>query len=928
MPGLTLDWNKYRETAIKAAEEGIVLLKNDRDALPLKKGAAVAVFGRMQTNYFKSGTGSGGMVNTGHVTDILEGLTNDPDITVDSTLAEIYRNWNEENPVDPGVGWGNERWSQDEMPLEEETASEASKRCEYAVVIIARTAGEDRDNSAQEGAFYLSSVEKDMISKVCRYFRKTIVLLNVGNIIDMSFVKEFDPASVMYVWQGGLIGGIAVANVLTGKAVPSGCLTDTVAYEIEDYPSNENFGNKDPLKDIYCEDIFVGYRYFSTFAPEKVMFPFGFGLSYTEFDTVLSGFSFDGETVSVNAEVRNKGSFPGKKTVMLFADCPSGVLSKPSRVLIGFAKTPLLEPGGSASLTLSSPKRYFSSYDDDGRMGKGTGWMLEKGEYSFFAGNNVADVQKAGSLILDEDQVVESLAPAAGPVESFQRLRSDGTYEDVPLRPKDNLDDRMSVIPDEIPQTGDKGIKFSDVFFGKASMDDFIAQLSDEDLSLIIRGEGMSSPKVTTGTAAAFGGITRELMEMGVPPLCCDDGPSGMRIDSGKKAFSLPNGTCLASTFNEDLMTELFEYFGIEMVSNKVDTILGPGINIHRHPLNGRNFEYFSEDPLLTGRMAAAQIRGLEKNHVTATIKHFCANNRETNRREMDSVVSEKALREIYMRGFEIAVKEGRARSIMSVYNKINGVYGTANYEINTVILRQQWGYTGLVMTDWWAYITNVPDARYNLLITEHSLMARAQCDIYMVCSSVERKYLSESDCYENLKSGRTDLITRAELQRNAANILRFALDTPAMLQAVGQELTVDHIDCPFADDTIEAKVDLYYDIEEQPVIEVTADTEKCEDFVFGVTCNRPGKYECTVTASSDLGELAHIPMTIFYTSIPVRVITWNGTNGRDVTQSGPLLFVSKYTIFRAHMGAPGVKLKSLKFEFVCPIEEIDEKLI
>ena len=279
MPEYILDWNKYTDTAIRVAEEGSVLLKNDREALPLCGGAKVAVFGRMQNNYYKSGTGSGGMVNVKHVVSILEGLTSSQEIVVDKELLSIYEAWEKENPVDPGVGWGKENWSQPEMPLADEVVASASSRNDAAVIVIARTAGEDRDNTAQAGSFFLSEGEEEMLRKVCAAFPKTVVLLNVGNIIDMSFVEKYDPAAVLYVWQAGMIGGTAVANLVTGKAVPSGSLTDTIARDIEDYPSTPYFGGIDSTCDFYAEDIFVGYRYFSTFAPEKVLYPFGFGLS-------------------------------------------------------------------------------------------------------------------------------------------------------------------------------------------------------------------------------------------------------------------------------------------------------------------------------------------------------------------------------------------------------------------------------------------------------------------------------------------------------------------------------------------------------------------------------------------------------------------------------------------------------------------------
>lgn len=921
MPEYILDWNKYADTAIRVAEEGSVLIKNDRSALPLPSGTKVAVFGRMQRNYYKSGTGSGGMVNVKHVVSILEGLQKEEGINVDETLLKIYDEWELDHPVDPGLGWGKENWSQNEMPLSDDVVKEAAGRNDAAIIVIGRTAGEDRDNTPQKGSFFLNEGEEEMMRKVCDAFSKTIVLLNVGNIIDMSFIAKYDPAAVLYVWQAGMIGGTAVSNIVTGKAVPSGSLTDTIAKDLSDYPSSPNFGGDDLSKDFYAEDIFVGYRYFSTFAPEKVLYPFGYGLSYTTFEITDLGFSAEGTDVSVKLSVKNTGNYPGKKTVMLFAQTPSDRIATPSRVLVDFAKTEQLAPGQTQEITLKAGKNRFSSFDDDGRLMGETGWVLPKGTYSFYAGENVVEAGLSGSFELPEDTMVEALESAAKPLQAFERLTIGGKYEPVPLREVEHVNTRMERLPKEIPYTGDLGIKLSDVKLKKNTLEEFIGQLSDEELCLIIRGEGMGSPKVTTGTAAAFAGASKELQAMGIPALCCDDGPSGMRIDSGKKAFSLPNGTCLACTFNEKLNEELFDWFGIEMVSNEVDNILGPGINIHRHPLNGRNFEYFSEDPLLTGRIASAQLRGMDKHGVTGTIKHFCCNNRETNRRCMDSVVSERALREIYLKGFEIAIKEGNARSVMSVYNQINGAFGTANYELDTTILHDQWGFTGILMTDWWAYIDGIPENQFDHGLRSHSVMARAQCDIYMVCSSVERADLDATDTFENLKNGRTDLITRAELQRNAANILRYAMNTPAMDAVMGDRPKVKHIDCPFSDDEIEAKVDLYYEIDKDPVITVDVDTSEGKDFVFGITCNKLGVYECELVASSDLSPLAQIPITLYYTSIPLRVITFTGTEGKDVSQMAECILIAKHSVFRMHFGKRGLKLKCLKFKYLHGLE-------
>ena len=928
MPELTLDWNKYIETAVKTAAEGIVMLENKNDALPLKSGTHVALFGRMQTHYYKSGTGSGGMVNVSHVTDIREGLADSTSVTLDKELIDIYDKWDEENPITADLGWGQEAWSQPEMPLTDDLCNALASRNDAAVIVIARTAGEDRDNTADKGSFYLSDSEEDMLKTVTAAFDRTIVLLNVGNIVDMEFVSKYDIKSVLYVWQGGMIGGTAVARVLTGDENPSGCLTDTIAKKLEDYPAHENFGKDDINEDFYREDIFVGYRYFETFAKDDVLYPFGFGLSYTSFDLEDVSLVFDGENVTVKATVRNTGKVSGKKAVMLYAEAPQGALSKPARVLAGFTKTGCIPAGEAETVTITAPKRVYASFDDDGRTGLGTGFVLEKGGYSFYLGSDIRTAEKVGGFDLEKTELIEKVECALMPNKPFKRLtavkNADGyekAYEDAPTGGKKWIDTCLDRVGGEIPQTGDKGIKLADVKSGKNTMDEFIAQLTDEDLCLIIRGEGMGSPKVTMGMAAGFGGISKELKALGIPTLCCTDGPSGMRLDSGKKAFALPNGTCLASTFNTELVEELYTYLGIEMVSNKIDTLLGPGINIHRYPLNGRNFEYFSEDPLLTGKMAVAQIKALEKNNVTPTIKHLCANNRETARRLMNSVVSQRAMREIYLPAFEISVREGGARSIMSSYNRISGIYSAGNYDQNTVILREQWGYTGIVMTDWWAYISKGGEETAEYTLEDHSAMARSQNDVYMVCTTVERSAIDETDAFANLTSG-NGKITRAELQRNARNILNFAMNTPAMAREEGKEITVEHLNSPFAEDDVDPEVGVFFEFEGDEIVIDCQKVMSGRDILFGFTADKAGYYEFEMTASSDLNPLAQIPMTVYYTSIPVAVITWNGTNGEDVTKTSEFMMYSRNSVFRMHLSSGGVTPKTIRIRYLRPFEE------
>ncbi|WP_324338259.1 glycoside hydrolase family 3 N-terminal domain-containing protein [Ruminococcus sp.] len=473
----------------------------------------------------------------------------------------------------------------------------------------------------------------------------------------------------------------------------------------------------------------------------------------------------------------------------------------------------------------------------------------------------------------------------------------------------------LKSIPAEIEYTGDKGFKLADVKKGKCSMSEFIAQLSDHDLSCIIRGEGMGSPRVTAGTASAFGGVSDILTAFGVPAGCCDDGPSGMRLDCGTKAFSLPNGTLIASTFNKELIEELYAIVGMEMIANKVDCLLGPGMNIHRHPLNGRNFEYFSEDPFLTGKMASAELKGLHSVGVTGTIKHFCANNQETNRHTVDSVVSERALREIYLKGFEIAVKEGGAKTIMTTYGSLNGVWTAGNFDLNTTVLRDRWGFKGFTMTDWWA---NVNFRGEEPRRSNYVPMAKAQNDVYMVCS--------DSSCVDEdiAKAVADGVLTRAELQRNAANVLGMLMDTHAMKRIMGEEDTVEIINRFDMDGNDDEPV-TFYELSERFTLDLNGvKSVKDENYSFAVIVNQPGFYNVTVTASSTQSSLAQIPMTFFAMGTPCGTFTWNGTDGKPVSYTKEIPFFSKFTAIRLYFAQSGLDLHRIDFELVRTVDNMD----
>ena len=912
----TLDWKQYEQKARQAIAEGCVLLKNDNQTLPLKKDCTVSIFGRIQSSYYKSGTGSGGMVNVSKVYNLVEGLEESGWVKINKDLQKIYSEWEEKNPFDEGLGWGHDRWSQDEMPLTDQTVSQAAAQSDVAIIIIGRTAGEDKDNKDEEGAYRLTKIEEDMMEKVRKGFKKVLVLLNVGNIINMSFVKKYQPDAVMYVWQGGMLGGLGTADVLTGKVSPCGKLPDTIAQGISDYPSDKNFGN--PEQNIYQEDIFVGYRYFESFARDKVLYPFGFGLSYSDFEITCKNAvnSLEKQKIDCQILVKNTGESEGKEVVQLYIQAPDGKLGKADRVMVDFEKTQTLSPSQEEKLEFSIPYYNFASYDDSGASGHKSAWLLEAGTYNLYAGSDVRSAQKILEFSINQILVIKECEEAMAPVQSFERWHKAGDsiiMEKTPLRSKAMADRRSESLPQEIKQTGKVLYKLEDVINGKVSLEDFTAQLDDEDLACLVRGEGMGSSLVTPGTASAYGGVSPRLKnDFGIATACCDDGPSGMRLDSGAKAFSLPNGTSLACTFNRQLVKELYSFTGLEMQSNKVDNLLGPGMNIHRHPLNGRNFEYFSEDPYLTGEMATAMLQGLWSQGVTGTIKHFCGNNQETNRRNHNSVISERALREIYLKGFEIAVANG-ADSVMTTYGLVNGVYTAGSYDLNTTILRKEWGFKGIVMTDWWATISEekVEPNPHNF-----AGMIKAQNDLYMCCSSGATNKDGDNTI-EALKDGR---LTRGELQRSAMNVCGQVMKMPAMKRLMGCADVVEIINRPKSPDDVNMD-DIEFKViskDKELELDLTYQESKAKtNYTLAFDVSDLGTYEVSLTGSSDLGPLAQIPLTIFFQGFPVASFTFNGTEGKDVTLTKKLIFPTRFCVNRLYVASNGVKLKSLKLKYI-----------
>ena len=917
MKNYKLDLERYAVLARQATAEGCVLLENEGQALPLREGERVAVFGRMAFHYYKSGLGSGGLVNTRYVVGILDALKDCKEIRLDEKLMGIYEDWIRENPFDEGQGWGRVPWCQKEMEVTDEMLG-CARDNDVSLVIIGRTAGEDQDNNAGPGSYCLTETEEDMIRRVCQVSKRTVVVLNVGNIIDMSWVEKYHPQAVLYAWQGGQEGGNGVADVLTGKVCACGKLTDTIAQSIEDYPSTENFG--DPFKNYYKEDIYVGYRYFETFAKDKVLYPFGYGLSYTSFGIKAEILKNSEEELTVAAEVVNTGAVKGKEVVQVYAKVPQGKLGNPARRLIGFAKTGELKPGEKEEVVIVIPKYDLTSYDDSGVTGHKSCYVLEEGTYEIFVGSDVRSAESAGCYE-EKFRVVEKLQEACAPVEKFSRMKAvlmpDGSYqavtEKVPVRTVDPQERRKQNLPETLAYTGDKGYKLVDVLDGKVSMENFVAQISEEDLIAMFRGEGMCSPKVTPGTAAAFGGVTESMKALGIPVGCCADGPSGIRMDCGTKAFSLPNGTALGCTFNTELVSDLYELTGKELRLIKIDSLLGPGMNIHRNPLNGRNFEYISEDPLLTGRICAAQVKAMAKSGIGSTIKHFCGNNQEVGRSTSDSVMSERCLREIYLKGFEMAVREGGARSVMTTYGSVNGLWTAGSYDLCTTILRKEWGFEGIVMTDWWAK-SNYEGHQAEVQVK--APMVAAQNDIYMVVSDAKANP-EKDDVEEMLHAGK---LTLGELQRNGANILGFLLKSPSIL-LLTDRICAEELE---AMNTKEAD-----DVDAGDLIAITSDPETQEMVVDGsllhpakgntdilaVTNDYMGEFTVKFVLRSELGELAQLPISVFMDNIHKMTVSVQGTNGKWVEESRPfdMSFGHNHYI-KLYYGADNLEIKEILF--------------
>ena len=684
---------RHIQLSRRAAAEGSVLLKNENNVLPFEKGTKVAIFGKAQIDYVKGGGGSGNTV-VSYVRNIYQGLkTKTKHIKIFEPLSFYYQEY-----VDAQYEAGGLNGMFDEAPVPEDLIAQAKDFTDTAIITICRysTETEDRRNDKTDHYFYLSPAEQDMVDAVSAHFKNIVVLLNVGAMIDTSwFAKNPKISSAIMLWQGGMEGGLAAADLLTGEVTPSGKLVDTCASSFEDYPSSEGFHESDDYVK-YTEDIYVGYRYFETVPgkKKKVVYPFGYGLSYTTFEISDIDAYNNKKRIYVTCTVTNTGSIAGKEVVQLYYGAPQGKLGKPVKELCGFAKTELLKPGESEDLMISFVIDDMASFDDCGVVALSC-FVMEEGTYHFYLGTNVRNATELEfTYELPETKIVEQLHSYCAPERLDKRMKSDGSYEMLECKPVERAEFPCDYKFAEAP-VREKPYTLLAVAKGKIDLDTFIAQLPDEELCHLVggqKGHGISS---TSGMG--------HLLQYEIPLFMTADGPAGLRSRTSSKipATAFPVATALACTWNLELMEEIGREGALEVKENNICMWLTPALNIHRSPLCGRNFEYFSEDPFLTGKMAAAKVKGIQAQNIVATPKHLAANNKETNRRYCDSIVSERALREIYLKGFEICVKESHPKMIMTSYNPINGVHASENAELLQGILRKEWGFQGMVTSDW-----------------------------------------------------------------------------------------------------------------------------------------------------------------------------------------------------------------------------------
>ena len=751
---------RNRALARRAAAESMVLLKND-GVLPLTKGERIVLVGSGATQTVKGGTGSGD-VNERENTGIRQGLGNAGFVIVNEAWLTEYDmeyytardRWRREIIRKSRQSPGNISALIDAYfetgftrpvgrPLSEHECTQA--RTDTAIYILSRSAGEGADRKAGPGDYYLDETEKNQLRELRLSFTRIIAVLNCGGPVDLSFFDELSVNAIIHLSQPGMEGGSALADIITGDITPSGKMTDTWAYDYGDYPNSGTYShnNGNVEKEFYNEGIYVGYRYFDSFGVQPRI-SFGFGLSYTTFSITTSGVSIsrrqDGEPgIEVVLSVRNSGNnFSGREVVQVYARCPHGSLQKEYQRLCAFVKTPLLDPGKECSIVLNFPVSQLASYSE-----ADSGWVLEPGDYLIAVGNSSSSNSVEAVLRLDAKVITQKtdiICPTGDPLEEIEP----GTP------PAREYNEGVAVIDLAAGDIPTKVISYRaetpERITGRAGA---LVETMDKEQLLHLacgdpaKGQNVSSDVRGTDEIIVPGaaGETSSCVSgepWNIADIVLADGPAGLRlaqhydvtaegriikpgfVDSIEHGFfaeprnipgtkrryqfatAFPVGTMLAQSWDIDLMKEIGRGVAEEMEEYGITLWLAPGMNIHRNPLGGRNFEYYSEDPLLSGVMASAITSGVQsRKGVGTTIKHLACNNQEANRKHSDSIVSQRALREIYLRGFEIAVKHSQPMAIMTSYNLLNGLHTANSYDLITKAARDEWGFAGLVISDW-----------------------------------------------------------------------------------------------------------------------------------------------------------------------------------------------------------------------------------
>ncbi len=748
----------HRAVARKAAAEGMVLLKNE-GLFPLSKETRIALYGVGSMFPVKGGSGSGD-VNSRETVNVRDGLKNAGYTIVNESWLENYKAtyeaariaWRDEifakcDEAEKKTGNPNLFYVYAGTPFTAPVGEDPVKEdADVAIFVLSRTAGEGADRFDREGDYQATEEERRFIELLGEMYPAVAVILNIGSVMDLSFLDSVENLkSILLMGQPGMEAGNAAADIISGDVTPGGKLTDTWALEYADYPNSATFShnNGNVLKEYYEEGLYVGYRYFDTF-DVPVRYPYGYGLSYTDFAVKAAGIRYEGAGTDdpkaiLTVDVKNTGTkYAGTEVVQLYASCPQDKLAKEYRRMVAFAKTGTLAPGESQTLEIPFPIYALASYDESL-----PGWTLEKGVYGIFAGNSIASSVLAASVEVKEDAVFEVTQHICPLKDELHELQADADR----LRAK-----REAWLPEteRLPKVtvnaGDIVTKTA-VYTGAyedtpEEVRKFVDTLSEEQLILLTTGDVAAGQGSTIGNAGSrVPGSAAQTSGcaagQGLGDFVLADGPAGLRLNKEyhvkdgvpvKEPFSksiengflyrgpevtdgevmyqfctaIPVGTNLAQTWNPDTVAACGRAVAEEMVEFGVVSWLAPGMNIHRNPLCGRNFEYYSEDPVLSGIMAAAMTDGVQSLHgCGTTIKHFAANNQEDNRKGSDSILSERVLREIYLKGFEIAVKLSHPMFIMTSYNFVNGVHAANSYDLCTMAARDEWGFNGMIMTDW-----------------------------------------------------------------------------------------------------------------------------------------------------------------------------------------------------------------------------------